>query len=113
MGSTRHGGFSTGHAMSADGVAELLGRLWAAGGAVAEELDRIGSSRTLVSAATVAGLEAALARLRPAVGLRAQLAHLDPGLLRAGTAIWAHRRGAAVGTAGTAAELAAESDGAR
>jgi hypothetical protein len=103
MDSMRRGGWSSRQALTPDGVADVLERLWAAGGAVADELDRIGASRALVSAATVAGLEAALASLRPAVGMRALLAHLEPGLLRAGTAVWARREGAAARWADTPA----------
>jgi hypothetical protein len=80
----------------ADGVADLLEEVAAAGGFLAEELDLIASSRAPVSEYTVLRLEALAARLRPAARMRARLGGLDPQLLVAGVRRWVARRDAAV-----------------
>lgn len=68
------------------GQIELVAR---ADRSLARELDRIGACRAPVCAGTVMRLEALLVGLRDAARVRADLARLDPELLRAGAALWA------------------------
>lgn len=62
-------------------VADMLDTLAAADRQLADELDRIATSRSPVSQATVIALERLLATLRPAAEVRAQLARVERGVL--------------------------------
>jgi len=64
-------------------VADMLDTLAEADLQLATELDRIVSSRSPVSAATVTALERLLTTLRPAAEVRAQLAGVDRSVLAA------------------------------
>ncbi len=65
--------------------------------ALAGELDRIGACRAPVCTETVLRLESLLVGLRDAARVRADLARLDPELLRTGAALWAGQPAAAPG----------------
>lgn len=64
-------------------VADMLDTLAAADLQLAQELDRIASSRSPVSGTTVAALERLLATLRPAADVRSRLAVVDRRVLGA------------------------------
>jgi len=73
-------------------VGDMLEILAAADLQLAHELDRIGASRSPVSAATVAALERLLMTLRPAAGVREQLSRVDLRVLAAAVRLRRHHR---------------------
>lgn len=77
--------------VSARQVADWFELVAAADRALADEMDWIGGCRAPVCWDTVVRLEALLHRLRDGARLRAELATLDPELLRAGGALWVRR----------------------
>lgn len=82
-------------------VADMLETLAAADRELADELDRIASSRSPVSEATVTALERLLATLRPAAEVRARLAGVDGNVLAAAIRMRRERRGLRVIPGGT------------
>jgi hypothetical protein len=73
-------------------VVALLEVVYQANGRMAAELDRLASSRTSVSEASVTGLLRLAEDLRPGAAARTQLAALDQELQVAGAAEWIARR---------------------
>lgn len=73
-------------------VVALLEVVYRANGVLADELDRLASSRASVSDAGVAGLLRLAEDLRPGAAARAQLAAFDPELQVVGAAEWIARR---------------------
>jgi len=73
-------------------VVALLEVVYRANGLLADELDRLASSRASVSDASVAGLLRLAEDLRPGAAARAQLAAFDPEVQVAGAAEWIARR---------------------
>jgi hypothetical protein len=78
--------------LTAAQVADMLDQLAAVDRQLADELDRIGASRSPVSRATVAALESVLVALRPAAQVRELLARADRRVLLAGLRLWERRR---------------------
>lgn len=73
-------------------VADMLDTLAAADQQVAQVLDRISTSRSPVSRATITALERLLATLRPATDVRARLVSADRRVLAAGIRLRRERR---------------------
>jgi hypothetical protein len=73
-------------------VADMLDTLAVADQQVAQVLDRISTSRSPVSRATVTALERLLATLRPAADVRSRLAGVDGAVLAAGVRLRRERR---------------------
>ena len=73
-------------------VADMLDTLAVTDQQVAQVLDRISTSRSPVSRATVTALERLLATLRPAADVRARLAGADRRVLAAGIRLRRERR---------------------
>jgi hypothetical protein len=79
-------------ALSVEQVADLLDEVYAANGLLAEEMDRISSSRAAVSQATVDRFLRLAEQLRDGAQARATQSDLDPSLLLAGASAWRARR---------------------
>lgn len=80
-------------ALSAGQVADWFELVARADRALAEEMDWVGGCRAPACWETVVRLESLLHRLRDGARVRAELALLDPDLLRAGGAVWVRRAG--------------------
>jgi hypothetical protein len=84
-------------ALTAEVVPDRIEEVAAADGELADELDLIGATTTLVSELIVSRLEVLLDRLRPAARLRTELGELDAELLNAAASVGAARRATAAG----------------
>lgn len=89
--SSDQGALSAGQAQI-EHVVALLEVVYQANGRMADELDRLASSRASVSEACVLGLLRLAEDLRPGAVARAQLATLDQEVQVAGAAEWIARR---------------------